>query len=655
MKRLGMLKNTTIKFKIYALAVFITLLMLSFYALFQYNNSVMEEIDDEAALAMHINTIFFEDTQNRDALLWREDVTKTTSTVASVASAEKISEELTKKLKGRMLSENAAEIKSITQQMQSEFLRFKVSVESSTKAKEALVEQSQQVTDTIQGLNQRIDTATVELVQNSAEIKQIRNSVVAASAANNLRDMLKNLRIKEGNTALLLSDEGKRIVESELEELMNYTAYLKRKVRKQPANKALVASIATMLTQYGEGFGQYIVKLRELHHQREAIFSQLSRVTGIAQKVSKSLNEEAKEVRDSMEVQVVTLLFLIIGLVVVIMPILAKLILKPIGQLTATTRELSTGDGDLTRRLDLVSRDEVGVASQYINRFLKIMQEVVSEAKESGSENMKISKRLNEVRRQFESIMEREAQMLTSITETSLQVRTSLESNIEDAADTRRDVQKVNSTLQEVHKEITGMVENIQQNAITEAELAERLSLLLESAHDVKGVLQVIEDIADQTNLLALNAAIEAARAGEHGRGFAVVADEVRKLAERTQKSIREINATVNTIVQAVADASGEINKNVIKTQHLAETSNGVQKSMHSMAAIMDETTKFVEKTVDDSIEVSKQTGNVIEQIEVLSKESHTSQKQLYEISDVSDKLLLVANELSSKLNTFKT
>ncbi len=650
-----MLKNTTIKFKIYALAVFITLLMLSFYALFQYNNSVMEEIDDEAALAMHINTIFFEDTQNRDALLWREDVTKTASTVVSVASAEKISEELAKKLKGRVLSKNAAEIKSITRQMQNELLRFKMNVESSTKAKKTLVEQSQQVTDTIQELNQRIDTATVELVQNSAEIKLIRNSVVAASAANNLRDMLKNLRIKEGNTPLLLSEEGKHAVESELEELMNYTAYLKRKVRKQPDNKALVASIATMLTQYSEGFGQYIVKLRELHHQREVIFEQLARVTSIAQKVSKSLNEEAKEVRDSMEVQVVTLLFLIIGLVVVIMPILAKLILKPIEQLTVTTRELSTGDGDLTRRLDLVSRDEVGVASQYINRFLKIMQDVVSEAKESGSENMKISKRLNEVRRQFESIMEREAQMLTAITETSLQVRTSLESNIEDAADTRRDVQKVNSTLKEVHKEITGMVENIQQNALTEAELAERLSLLLESTNDVKGVLQVIEDIADQTNLLALNAAIEAARAGEHGRGFAVVADEVRKLAERTQKSIREINATVNTIVQAVADASGEINKNVIKTQNLAEASNGVQKSMHSMAVIMDETTKFVEKTVDDSIEVSKQTGKVIEQIEVLSKESHTSQKQLYEISDVSDKLLLVANELSGKLNTFKT
>ncbi|RUM62218.1 MAG: hypothetical protein DSZ03_07205 [Sulfurimonas sp.] len=650
-----MFKNTTIKVKIYGLAVFITLLMLSFYALFQYNNSVMEDIDEEAALAMHINTIFFEDMENRDSLLWREDVTKTASTIASVASAEKISKELSTSLQGRTLSKDAAEIQRITKATQQAFSDFKNSVERTRASEKILADTSQQVTDTIQTLNQRIDTATVELVQNSAEIRLIRNSVVASSAANNLRDMFKDLRMKEKDVVFLLSKEGNTTVEAEFEELMNYTAYLKRKVRKQPENKALVAKIQTMLTRYHDGFSQYIVKLRQLHQQRELIFGQLTKVTNIAQMVSKNLGEEAASIRNSMKVQVITLLFLIIGLVLVSMPILARSILQPIGQLTATTRELSTGEGDLTKRLEVVSQDEVGIASQYINRFLQIVQEVVAEAKESGMENMNISKRLNEVRRQFESIMQREAQMLSSITQTSTEVRSSLDRNIEDAEDTRRDVQKVNSTLQEVHTEITGMVKSIQTNAVTEQELAERLSLLLESANDVKGVLQVIEDIADQTNLLALNAAIEAARAGEHGRGFAVVADEVRKLAERTQKSVSEINTTVNTIVQAVADASGEINKNVAKTQQLADTSNGVQESMRSMATIMDETTRFVEKTVDDSIEVSKQTGEVIEQIEILSKESHASQEQLHEISDVSDKLLLVANELNTKLNTFKT
>ena len=650
-----MLKNITIKTKIYTLTIFIILLMLTFYAVFQYKNSIIEEIDRQASLATQINTTLNNNMESLNKLLWEEDSTKTATAIKSAETMQRASGELEKIGSSDEIVTKAKKIGILAKKLKEDLQLFKKTLESTKKSRADLENFSSIVSKKIQELTQRIDTATVELVQNNAPIKQIRNSVVISSAANNLRDMLKELRIKEMDDNFLLTDEGEKRVFSELEELLNYTLYLKRKVRKEPQNKQLVSEIFSQLTRYDEGFKSYIAHLRELHGERNNIFTELGQITSLTQELSKRLNEEAKEVRSTMKMQVITLLIAIIALVLIVMPFLARSILKPIRQLTVTTKELSSGDGDLTRELKIDTNDEIGVASHYINRFLRLVHEVISEAKESGSENMAISEHLNEVKRRFEEIMGREANMLSNITETSSDVKKSLESNVEDANDTRKDVQKVNRTLQDVHRQITGMVEEIQQNAHREAELAERLNTLLSSVQDVKSVLQVIEDIADQTNLLALNAAIEAARAGEHGRGFAVVADEVRKLAERTQKSILEINTTVNTIVQAVADASGEINGNVAKTQSLAEVSDEVQQSMQSMSTIMNETTQFIEKTVDDSIEVAKQTGNVIEQIEILSEESKKSQDLLHEISDVSDKMLNVVNELNEKLNKFKT
>ena len=139
--------------------------------------------------------------------------------------------------------------------------------------------------------------------------------------------------------------------------------------------------------------------------------------------------------------------------------------------------------------------------------------------------------------------------------------------------------------------ELSGMinstVDRIQSVANKEHELSGNLQSLAGNAQETKQILVTIGDIADQTNLLALNAAIEAARAGEHGRGFAVVADEVRKLAERTQKSLAETSATINILIQAINDNSQELNKNMDEmmdlTQYVGTVDIKMGDLLHSM------------------------------------------------------------------------
>ncbi len=169
-----------------------------------------------------------------------------------------------------------------------------------------------------------------------------------------------------------------------------------------------------------------------------------------------------------------------------------------------------------------------------------------------------------------------------------------------------------------------------------EIALSEMLQALTSNAEDIKGVLDIIADISDKTNLLALNAAIEAARAGEHGRGFAVVADEVRKLAESTQKSLTEINASVNVIVQSISDASSSVENNAQSALELVEISKDLQTSLH-------EANEEIATTQQRSI-TNNENSNLIKEealnsIELTSTEVENMQKTKQSIGIIEEKV----------------
>jgi len=185
------------------------------------------------------------------------------------------------------------------------------------------------------------------------------------------------------------------------------------------------------------------------------------------------------------------------------------------------------------------------------------------------------------------------------------------ENNLEFSKEVLESLNHVSIQINESVGKMADLENQIRHTHEGELAVSENLKSLTVNAEDIKNILNIISDISDKTNLLALNAAIEAARAGEHGRGFSVVADEVRGLAENTQKSLTEINASVNIIVQSISDASSSVEQNAKSALELVDISEVLQKSLTQSRAEIESTHK---KGIQDT-----------ENSQLIKDEAHTS------------------------------
>ncbi len=357
----------------------------------------------------------------------------------------------------------------------------------------------------------------------------------------------------------------------------------------------------------------------------------------------------------SLETTILTLEIAVMLLIVIFILLLSKSILKSISDLKETSFDLAHGEGDLTQRLKIVGSDELTEVSKNINGFIQKVQDTIIQAKETSNENASVSEELARTSLQIGQKAEEESQIVSEVSSQGKDLQAILTTAVEEAKHTEEELDSAEHALEKTNQLIIALADDIGVRSHAEAELAERLSSLSSDAQQVKVVLEVIGDIADQTNLLALNAAIEAARAGEHGRGFAVVADEVRKLAERTQKSLSEINATISVIVQSITDASDAISLNATEIEKLSGNANEAQGEISSSVKVMDVAVKKVDEMVKGYEQNGQAIQAMIDKVDIVSDLSVSNARSVEEIASASDHLSSMTAKLNDLLASYKS
>ena len=373
----------------------------------------------------------------------------------------------------------------------------------------------------------------------------------------------------------------------------------------------------------------------------------------LAADINNLANESAGTAKNAMIISLVltaalVVISLLLGLVII------RGITGPLQELVRMLKDIAEGEGDLSRRLPENSTDETGEVAHWFNRFISNIHSIISQASSTTVHVATASNQLHSTAEQIATAAEEVASQSATVATASEEMSATsndISHNCTLASDiANRASEMAHSGANVVQETISGMqsiADKVRESSHTVAALGAR-------SDQIGAIVGTIEEIADQTNLLALNAAIEAARAGEQGRGFAVVADEVRALAERTTRATREIGEMIKAIQKETGGAVASMELGVKEVEKGMDSSRRSGEALQQILEGINEVTMQVHQIATAAEEQTAVTGEISTNIHQITDVVQQTANGAHQTAGAASSLLLLAKDLEGLVGRFK-